>query len=125
MPAQAAQLWEQTASDHQVGLQAQNLYLANYLNKLEFIFSKTVACRKREEKARKRKLARIVKLCRVPADDVARYLRQVTGTLDSMVRVGLGKEVRSGIGIEPIQVSGASTKHRSLMFSYKDQGVIL
>ena len=113
-------------SDHLVGLQAQNLYLANYLSKLEFVYQRSVISRKREAKQRRRKLAKIIKACHIPADDVSRYLRQDPGTLDSMVEVGLDHEVRSGLGVEPVQVpSGFSKKKRSLMFSYQDQGVVL
>ena len=46
------------------------------------------------------------------------------GTLDSMVEVGLDKEVRSGLGIEPIAVSTVK-KQRSLMFSYQESVPVL
>ena len=85
-----------------MGIQAQNLYLVNYLSKLEFIYSKTVAQRKRQAKQQAKTLAKIVKACDIPADDVARYLsNQDTATLDSMVEVGLDREVRSGLGVQP------------------------
>lgn len=44
-----------------MGLQAQNLYLVNYLNKLEFLLEQSVKDRKREKKARERKLDVIVR----------------------------------------------------------------
>ena len=46
------------------------------------------------------------------------------GTLDSMVEVGLDKEVRSGLGVEPIAVSTVK-KQRSLMFSYQESVPVL
>ena len=56
----------------------------------------------------------------ISEDDVSRYLRQDPGTLDSMVEVGLDGDVRSGLGVEPVQVRGGKRKQRSLMFSYQD-----
>ena len=61
----------------------------------------------------------------MPADDVARYLKQDPGTLDSMVEVGLNQDVKSNLGIEPVHLRGGTRKQRSLMFSYQDQGVAL
>ena len=86
---------------------------------MEFVYKKSVIARKRQAKARRIKLAKIVRACQMPADDVVRYLRQDPGTLDSMVQVGLDKEASSGLGIEPVLVQGGARKQRSLMFSYQ------
>jgi hypothetical protein len=43
-----------------LGLQAQNLYLSNYLNKLEFLLQETVKERKRDKKKRMKELALII-----------------------------------------------------------------
>ena len=116
---------QQVESDHLVGLQAQNLYLANYLSKLEFVYQKSVIARKRQAKARRRKISKIIRACQIPPDDVARYLRQDPGTLDSMVNVGFDGDVSSGLGVEPVSIGGGPSRFRSLMFSYQDQGGVV
>ena len=49
-------------TDELVGLQAQNLYLLNYINKLEFLLQKARDKRKRETKKCDKQLKKIVKL---------------------------------------------------------------
>lgn len=54
--------WDQVdLQENYVGLQAQNLYLVNYLNKLEFLLEQCVKDRKRDKKARERKFDVIVR----------------------------------------------------------------
>ena len=44
-----------------VGLQAQNLYLINYLHKLEFVYVQMQRKRRREAKQQRRQIAKILK----------------------------------------------------------------
>ena len=48
---QARKAFEEPPSETLVGVQAQNLYLINYLNKLEFLYSDARQERKRDAKA--------------------------------------------------------------------------
>ena len=89
-----------------VGIQAQNLYLANYLSKLEFLLSRAKMRSKRQAKDNRKKLAKVAKALKIPQDDVNRYLSskvlQVGDTLDSRVRqLGVERDVRNGLGVQP------------------------
>ena len=46
--------------ENALGLQAQNLYLVNYLNKLEFLLQETVKERRRDKKQRLKQLGVII-----------------------------------------------------------------
>ena len=91
------------ASEHLVGIQAQNLYLINYLNKLEFLYSDARKQRKREAKAQNRKLKKLLAaLYRhdpQQALSIEKYIGLVDEPLDSLIT--------------------HENKRRSLMFSYK------
>jgi hypothetical protein len=53
--------WETVdLKENALGLQAQNLYLVNYLNKLEFLLQETVNERRRDKKHRLKQLGVII-----------------------------------------------------------------
>ena len=66
------------------------MYLANYLNKLEFLLSRAKLRTRRLAKTNRKKLAKVAKALKIPQDDANRYLSskvlQVGDTLDSRVR---------------------------------------
>ena len=86
---QVAIEWSQVElTENALGLQAQNLYLMNYLNKLEYLLQETVRDRKREKKRRLKQLRTIISVVKekqiekggntFPEDKVMEYCKLIT-----------------------------------------------
>ena len=63
----------------------------------------------------------------MPSDDVQKFLNLDLATLDSLVEVGLDRDVRNSFGVEPIMAgsgTGRVIKKRSLMFSYSKDDLL-
>ena len=108
-------------TDTLVGIQAQNIYLVNYITKLEFLLVQACKDRKREAKNTQKQISKVVKaIFKSEGVDKAKAVELYLGLVGSKTDSLKGSLNESHlVASNGVKLAGSKRTYQSLMFNYK------